>query len=771
IMNIKDRNKGSNHSYRHTLDTIPNPILEVDANLVIRIANREAFKRWPGIIEGKSFAFEILTCDKDKPDDCVIEKTFELKRPQTAEIQSKKGDVFKIKTNYVEEKSSAKVVVLIQNIFEQKKVEQALTDQLPVGVYRTTKKGKIIYANPALAAILGFDSIEEIKKISADDLYYNKQERGKMMAEWGKSKDAVSTEISLRTRDGKPIWVRDTCRVVFTEDGAIAYFDGIMENITGRKKAEEALAYEKYLLDTMMNNTPDAIYFKDLKSRFIRVSKQMVEQFGVRAASELLGKTDFDFFTEAHARPAFEDEQEVIQTGLPIFREEKETWINGRETWVSTVKLPMRDEKRQISGTFGISRNITERVQSEKELQRAKEAAEGASRTKSEFLANMSHEVRTPLNGVIGMIDLLLDTELTREQREYAGMAKKSGYLLLEIINDILDFSRIETGKLEFDQVDFDFAGIINDINNILGIKARRKNLELVCRIEPGFPYLLVGDPGRLQQILTNLMDNAIKFTRQGKVELLAGLEKEMDDGRVMLDFAVKDTGIGIPADRIDSLFQAFTQVDGSYSRDFGGTRLGLTISKQLVDLMGGQIGVESQVGKGSTFRFTVQLKKQPARNGNGRQAIKYRSASQPSINIMKENDRNVRILLVEDNPINRKLVIHLLQKLGYPVDAVGTGLQALQKVKSTRYDLVLMDIQMPELDGIETTRRIRVSSQGATATNVPIIALTAHALKGDRDKCLNAGMNDYLSKPFDSNKFAEIIARWLTQRNRKEKS
>jgi hypothetical protein len=613
------------------------------------MANKETLKRWPSLIEGKSYSYEILTCSKDKPDDCIIEKTFKLKRPQSAEIQSTKGDIFKIKTNFVKEKSSSKVVVHIQDISD-------------------------------------------------------------------------------------------------------------------RKETKEALAYEKHLLHTLMDNVPDAIYFKDLQSRFIRVSKQMAELFGVDAPAKLLGKTDFDFFTEEHARPAFEDEQKVIQTGLPIFREEKETWLTGRETWASTVKLPMRDERGQISGTFGISRDITERVRSEKDLQRAKEAAESASRTKSEFLANMSHEVRTPLNGVIGMIDLLLDTELSREQREYAGMAKKSAFLLLEIINDILDFSRIEAGKLEFDMVDFDFAAIIDDINNILGMKARRKNLELVCRIEPGFPHLLVGDPGRLQQVLTNLVDNAIKFTRRGKVALLAGLEEE-DDDRVILRFVIKDTGIGIPADRLDSLFQAFTQVDGSYSRNFGGTGLGLTISKKMVELMGGQIGVESEVGKGSTFRFTVHLKKQHTRNGNGRKAAESRNASLPILDIAKENGRNVRILLVEDNPINRKLVIRLLQKSGYLADAVNTGLKAIQKVKSTHYDLILMDIQMPELDGIETTRRIRGSSQGATAVDVPIIALTAHAIKGDRDKCLNAGMNDYMSKPFDILKFAEIIARWLTQK------
>jgi PAS domain S-box-containing protein len=480
MMNQKNLNNESEIFYRFTLDSIPNPIFEVDEALVITLANKAAIKKWPSLIEEKSYFYEILTCSEDKPETCVIEKTFELKRPLSTEIRSKIGEAIEVKTNYVKEKSPSRVIVHIQDIIERKKVEEALTDQLPVGVYRTTKNGKILYANPALAAILGFDSIKDIKKLSVDDLYYDKQERREMMLDWKKSKNAVSTEIRLRTKNGKPIWARDTCRVIFSESGEIAYFDGIMENITDRKKAEEA--------------------------------------------------------------------------------------------------------------------------------------AKEADKAKSEFLANMSHEIRTPMNGVIGMIELLLLTKLTEEQREYVEMAEESAGSLLEIINDILDFSGTEAGKIELERVDFDLGSIMNDICKILGIKARRKNLELVCRMEPLLPLLLFGDPGRLQQILTNLADNAIKFTQQGKVEIDVSFEKEKADGRVMLRFAVKDTGIGIPANRLDSLFQAFTQVDGSHTRNFGGTGLGLTISKQSVEMMGGQISVESEEGKGSTFRFTLCFEKQANR-------------------------------------------------------------------------------------------------------------------------------------------------------------
>lgn len=764
MMSHKRSKKISKYSYRFTLDTIPNPIFEVDENQVIILANKEALKKWPQIVEGGSFSYEILTCEREKPENCVIEKTFTSKCPQSSEITSKTGEIFEIKTNYVIEKNSPKVVVHIQDIFERKKVEEALSNQLPVGIYRTSRQGKILYANPALASILGFDSVEELKQVRATDLFNDKQEREERMKEWQSSNNAATSEICLRTKDGEKIWVRDTCKVIFREDGEIAYFDGIIENITKRKEAEEALAYEKYLLDTMIDNVTDAIYFKDSQSRFIRVSKTLAKRAGLDNPSQMMGKTDFDIFTDEHARPAFEDEQEVMRTGCPIFREEKETWLDGHETWVSTVKMPMRDKKGRIIGTFGISRDITERKQAEKEMKRAKEAAEDASRAKSEFLANMSHEIRTPLNGIIGMIDLLLDTELTEEQRDFAGMVRKSADMLLEIVTDILDFSKIEAGKLEPDYVDFDLRTIIADINNILGIKTRAKKLELDCRLAPGLPLFFFGDYGRLKQVLTNLVDNAVKFTHRGKVELDVSLDKEEADDWVVLRFVVKDTGIGIPANRLGSLFHSFTQVDGSHTRKFGGTGLGLTISKQLVEMMGGQIGVESREGEGSTFWFTVRLKKQGAGNGKAEKAVNSRAVQRILKDAAQEGSEKSRILLAEDNLINRKLVVRLVQKLGYRIDAVTTGLQALKKIKSTPYDLVLMDIQMPELDGIEATRRIRSIKRGATNPDVPVIALTAHAIKGDRERCLKAGMDDYIAKPFNRVKLSEVIAHWLAR-------
>ncbi len=762
-------------SYGRMLDSIPMPVLIIDRDMVITLANEEARQLWPGIVEGKSKLHHFFGCKKPKEENCAIEKTFRLEIAQSGELEDESGNIFTVKTKYLDNETGHPLVLVhLSEILQQQEIAEAFTDQLPVGIYRTSRDGKILYANPALANILGFDSVDELMNTSAEDLYYDKKDRDEKMALWKDCNCAVSSELTMRTKDNNKIWVRDTCKVVFDADSNISHFDGVIENITQRREAESALAYEQYLLHTILDNVPEAIYFKDKESRFVRVSKRVVEQFGVKDSSEVIGKTDFDFFTEEHARPAFEDEQEVMRSNQVIFREEKETWLDGRITWASTVKMPMIDEKGEIVGTFGISHDITERKHTEVELHQAKEAAESASRSKSEFLANVSHEIRTPLNGVIGLTDLFLGTKLTREQREYANMIHKSAKLLLRIINEILDFSKIEAGKLELDFIDFNLQSMLDDLRNIMTIKAVDKEIDLHFNIAPEISTFYYGDPVRLRQVLNNLLDNAVKFTRQGQVSLNVSLDKEQKEKAVILRFQVKDSGIGIPARRLGTLFQAFTQVDGSYSREYGGTGLGLTISKQLVELMGGQIGVESEEAKGSTFWFTIPLQERGAHPAAGKQQVndtKRQQEQQPTRNgdvlAAKESNKNYRILLAEDNIINRKLALRILEKAGYQADAVENGKQALEKAAIIRYDLVLMDVQMPELDGLEATKRLRnFSKDRATPAGVPVIALTAHAIKGDRDKCMAAGMNEYLSKPFDQDELIEIMQRWLRQNN-----
>jgi two-component system sensor histidine kinase/response regulator len=534
-------------------------------------------------------------------------------------------------------------------------------------------------------------------------------------------------------------------------------------------------------------------------------------------------------------------------------------------------------------------------------LQEKSRQAEAASRTKSEFLANMSHEIRTPMNGVIGMLELLKTTGLTPEQQEFATSLNQSAESLLSIINDILDFSKIEAGKLDLETIDFDLRTTLEDIGDMLAFKAQDKGLEYVCMIHHDVPSLLCGDPGRFRQIIVNLAGNAIKFTDKGEVIVRALLENE-DATRATIRFRVSDTGIGIPKDRIGRLFESFSQVDSSTTRKYGGTGLGLTISKQLVEMMGGRIGVDSEEGKGSEIWFTANFEKQPedkerrvvvpeeiagrrilvvAEHAANRQVLceqlkmwgcRYKEASDGSqaleelgravigkdpfditiidlhipemdgktlgqkikqnpdlkntllvlMTLMGERGdgkrfqeigfdayltkpvkqlqlydclaavtglqkeapadqakaivtrhsladdkkRKVRILLAEDNIINTKVALHILERFGYNADAVTNGKQAIKALETASYDLVLMDCQMPEMDGYEATGEIRNPESKVLDHKVPIIAMTAHAMKGDREKCLEAGMDDYLSKPVNPQTLSDILEKWLVKQD-----
>ena len=682
---------------------------------------------------------------------------------------------------------------------------------------------------------------------------------------------------------------------------------------TGPKPWERDRAFDGNLLQALIHALPDRIYAKDTLSRFTLNNRAHLTALGALTQEEALGKTDADFRPAAIAAASLADDSRVLTGEAIVNREETSVLPDGSQIHLLTTKVPLRDASGRIIGLVGVSKDVTARRQAEEELKRANhrleettreatrlaaEAAE-ANAAKSEFLANMSHEIRTPMNGVIGMTGLLLDTDLTPEQRQFAEVVRTSADALLSLINDILDFSKIEAHKMEIERLDFDLRSTVEGAAELLAPKAYEKGLRLAGFVAPDVPGLLRGDPGRLRQVLVNLAGNAVKFTERGevvmRVELLGG-----DQRTATLRFSVTDTGIGIPAPHLSRLFQPFTQMDGSTTRRFGGTGLGLAISKQLVELMGGEIGADSVVGEGSTFWFTVPMGKQPettarqvftfadvegrrvlvvddfatnrqlvvallskwgcrsaeasssadalrllgeaaaagdpfdaavldmqmpdvdgcmlgrqikadplvagtalvmmtsigqpgdgraARNAGfaayltkpvksqhlydclalalGRQADPAAAAAplitRHTIAEAKARPGKARILVVEDNRVNQIVILAMLRKTGYTADLVANGREALAALTAGRYDLVLMDCQMPVMDGYEATLEIRRLE--SPVRNLPVIALTASAMEGDRDRCLAAGMDDFISKPVTADAVAGVLERWLFRR------
>ena len=400
-------------------------------------------------------------------------------------------------------------------------------------------------------------------------------------------------------------------------------------------------------------------------------------------------------------------------------------------------------------------------MQSNKELKHSKETLEkrsaevdAANRAKSIFLATMSHEIRTPMNGVLGMLELLSLTKLDAEQRKSLGIVRESGKSLLRIIDDILDFSKIEAGKLTLEKADFKLRELVRNSVSVVSAAARAKHLEIVVAIDDEVPDVLVGDPVRVRQILLNLLSNSVKFTDRGTVRVSLSAKAASEPECILLRVSVSDTGIGIPEETQKRLFQSFSQAETSTTRRYGGTGLGLAISKRLVELMGGEVGFESSSGQGSKFWFTAKL-------GLGNEAL--RSESRPTQEGLPHEQNCGTILIVEDNRINQKVLSHQLINLGYMVEVAENGAQAVAKVKTSRYDLILMDVQMPVMDGFQATQEIRSLAEASSST--PIVAVTANAFQSERERCISFGMDDYLAKPVDKDLLQEVLQRWARAR------
>lgn len=571
-------------------------------------------------------------------------------------------------------------------------------------------------------------------------------------------------------------WLRGDSQPERQSDGSTLWF-GYIFDITERKDTEALIERERKRLENVLMGTRAGTWEWSVATGELRVNDMWAELLGYSIA-ELAPVTIQVWERLTHpddVRLTYDLVERHFSGELPFFdvyfrmRHKEGHWVwlysRGRVTERSTAGKPLILAGTHIDATaqkcaeeelHRINRQLEETTRAARKMATEAQLADKA---KSEFLANMSHEIRTPLNGILGMTQLLLDSELSEEQRLFAENVHRCGDSLLGLINDILDLSKIEAGRMEMECIEFDPALVLADVLATVELPAQEKGINLMCRVDAPVSAQLCGDPGRLRQVFANLLSNAVKFTERGSVVVTGSLEEEDAEG-VVLRFTVRDTGIGIPPEKIPSLFEKFTQGDMSVTRKYGGTGLGLAICRQLVELMGGEIGATSQPGVGSEFWFTVRLGRTEEQTG-------VASQGSPPVPVAAvtpgtQKDASVRILLVEDNLVNRDVALRFLRKIGYATDTVEDGTTALRALAERDYSLVLMDVQMPGLDGWDTARRIRDPHSGVRDSSIPVIALTANAFEDDRQKSLSAGMNDYLPKPVALETLAAVLEKWL---------
>ena len=886
VDNMEYRYKAKSGSYINIMNNA-SPILDPNGNVVAALGVAR------DVTERKR-AEEELTKYRDHLEELVEERTAELTEAnQQLELE-------------ITERKRAEEAVRVS----EERLRQ-IAENVGEGFFLSdASDNSAIYVSPAYEKIWGrpvgtayADAQSWLEVVHPEDrervkAYVEKHSRGKI---------AFSQEYRILWPDGSIRWVRDRVYPVKNESGEIYRIVGVTDDITERKRIEQARRESEERLRSLFETMAEGVILIATDGQIIQANPAAGHILGLER-SEIIGRNyvspEWEVFRpdgtpmppEEMAGPRAMKEKHPVKDVVMGVQQP-----DGSISWINVNATPLIDQAGKLQGVVGTFADITERKRSEEDLKKTKQQAEEANRLKSEFLANMSHEIRTPMNAIIGMTDITLETCLTDEQRDYLITVKDSARALLQLLDDILDLSKVEAGRSELETIDFDLRVTVEGVADTLAPKASAKGLELVCMIHHQIPALLRGDPGRLRQILINLGGNAVKFTEKGEVVIRVELEEETEN-RATLLFSVTDTGVGIPKDKQKEIFEPFIQVDGSTTRKYGGTGLGLSISKRLVKLLGGQIGVESESGKGSRFWFTTTLEKQKefkdvfpslppdirgmrilvvddnktnrtilvkilesfacsAEAVEGRnEAIRIlKKAAQkeklfdlvlldmqmpemdgeevlraikddPEIKdvaviiltslgergdaarlealgcagyllkpvkqsqlfdaiitvmsqqkkeiepkpgrivtrhtIAEQKRRKVRILVAEDNPMNQKLAVALLKKAGYPVDAVENGRMVMEALNRTAYHLILMDVQMPEMDGFEATKAIR-KMEGVNK-HAPIIAMTAHAMKGDRERCLQVGMDDYISKPIEPQELFNVIKKWTKSRDPK---
>ena len=765
---------------------------------------------------------------------------------------------------------------LEEQISESEILHHSLVENIPMNILRKDVEGTFTFANQRFCQSMHRQQ-HEIKGCTDFDLFpkelaekYRRDDQRVMNS--GAPHETVEEHISST---GERSYVHVIKTPLCDTEKRLIGIQCIFWDVTAQRQVEEQLAFERNLLRALLDNVPDRIFFKDTESRFIRCSAALAAVLGLRNPEEAIGRTSYDFFAAPRATEIHEAEQRLILTGKPIVNQvEQQASAAGAPQWESVSKVPIRNRTGIVTGLIGISRDITALKQAEEDLAKARDLANENARLKARFLATMSHEIRTPMNAIIGMIDLLLDTSLDMDQRDYARQIHTSAEALLGILNDVLDYSKMDAGRLELEAAEFNLRELVEDATDLNALQSHAKHIELACHFDPQCAAIYKGDAGRLRQVLLNLVSNAIKFTEAGFVRVVVAADSTSGQVR----FEVCDSGIGIPAEAQQMIFDAFRQADGSTTRRYGGTGLGLTISRELVSRMGGVLAVESAPGNGSTFSFQLPLEKvapshTPAAHAlagsramivagdafarqvmqlhcreialhldeaaNGADAKHCLAHATPDVvwidldlpdmdgldlvQWIKEQphlqqarlilmapvkrkpaaammgalrisavlpkpishrrfmqaladtnalpaaqelppitkaSRALRILVVDDNPINQRVAQLQLEKLGHSAALCDSGGQTMQ-LPLQDFDLILMDCQMPGMDGLETTRAIR-ARESNTATKSYIIAMTANTRPDDRRDCLEAGMNDFIGKPVQLPELRQAIERAL---------
>lgn len=686
----------------------------------------------------------------------------------------------KLKKYYLTIEKSEKILKDTMLVLEKKNSElKKLTRAIECSanaVVITDNMGNVEYVNPKFVSVTGYSAAEimgqnprVLKSGFQDDAFY------KELWMHLNSGEEWCGEFHNKRKDGSVYWEQATIAPVFNSCGSISHFIAVKEDITERKKAEAALQQQLYFLQVLIEAIPNPVYFKNVWGQYTGCNKAFLELTGL-PRSEVIGKTVGDVNMDVMELVVLKDKELYNNPGNQQF-ETNMLHPDGSLRYVLFSRATFNDTEGNVNGIVGVMLDITDRKEREetiksslKEVELANihlqqmtelanemvRKAEMANVAKSQFLANMSHELRTPLNGIIGMSNLLLETTLDDEQKEYVKTLHSSGETLLFIVNEILDISKIEAGKMELNISNFDLASVLKNVLEVLAVDIQEKKLIVNQIVNEDVPLQLKGDSERLHQVLLNLVGNAVKFTSQGEIEVRVTV-KEKNGNHIILHFSIRDTGIGIPANRISNLFSNFTQVDGSITRKYGGTGLGLAISKDLCKMMGGTIGVSSTEGKGSTFWFTVKFILTDKQSNS---VIHPGSAN--SDVVCEKPVASGSILIVEDNRTNQLVAQGLVTKMGFKPELAENGRDAIRMLQQFSYDLVLMDCQMPEMDGFEATRAIRSGSSGVINPGVKIVAMTANAFNEDRQECIMAGMDDYIAKPVKKEILQEIINKYL---------